>query len=59
MDKVVAVALSCLAQPIHVLAASPAPGHAVVPTYERSKIPQTVVRDHCGGSPPITTPFGK
>ena len=32
-DRVVAVALSCLAHPIHILAASPAPGHAVVPTY--------------------------
>ena len=36
MDRVVAVALSCLAHPIHVLAVSPAPGHAVVPTYEKT-----------------------
>ena len=35
-DRVVAVALSFLAHPIHVLAAYPAPGHAVVPTYEKN-----------------------
>ena len=58
-DRVVAVALSCLAHPIPVLAASPAPGHAVVPTYE--KISQTVGSDHCGGypgNPPPPPPLG-
>ena len=54
-DMVVAVALSCLTHPFHVQAASPAPGHALIPTYKK-QIPQTVGSDHCEGFPD-THPF--